>query len=108
MCARCRNFFNVLHDRDSKLRHRSSRRPPALAGIYVLINFTEPGYNIDRGTPEWNAGLYNGYTAVIDAMHKYNKNFEFLVDDDIAISPTTICAFIRAAVRDLEIDIDKK
>lgn len=74
----------------------------AEANIYVLIDLTAPGYTIDGSNPQWNEGLYNRYTAVIDAMQGFSNTFGFLVGDDIAGSPTVISAFIRAAVRDMK------
>lgn len=74
----------------------------AEANIYVLVDLTAPGYTIDGRNPQWNEGLYNRYTAVIDAMQEFNNTFGFLVGDDIAGSPHEISAFIRAAVRDMK------
>ncbi|KAL9077774.1 MAG: hypothetical protein Q9161_000146 [Pseudevernia consocians] len=74
----------------------------ASASIFVLIDLTAPGYIIDGSNPQWTEGLYNRYTAVIDAMQVFNNTFRFLVGDDIAGPPNKISPFIRAAVRDMK------
>lgn len=57
------------------------------ANIYVFIDLTAPGYTIDGANPQWNEGLSNCYTAVIDAMPEFNNTLGFLVGDDIAGLP---------------------
>ena len=78
------------------------------AQIYVLIDLTAPGNTISGGNPQWTEGLYNRYTAVIDAMHGFNNTLGFLVGDDITGPPSEISAFIRAAVRDMKSYIASK
>lgn len=67
---------------DAAEDHSNCMSNLALVSIYVLIDLTATGFTIDGGNPEWNAGLYNRYTRVIDAMQ--SDTFGFLVGDDIA------------------------
>ena len=79
----------------------------AAAGIYTLIDLSQAGLIIARSNPVWNAVLYDQFTMVIDAMHKYTNVFGFIVGNQVVeinsdAGKADNTRYIRAAVRDMK------
>ncbi|KAF2836096.1 glycoside hydrolase family 72 protein [Patellaria atrata CBS 101060] len=80
------------------------------AGIYVLVDLTNPTSSINRVDPEWDDNLYTTYTDVIDAFALYNNLLGFIVANEVVTDYTTTpaAAYIRAAIRDMKAYISAK
>lgn len=80
------------------------------AGIYVFQDLSNPSNSIDRSDPAWTTTLYDGYTAVIDAMAPYNNTLGFFAGNEVSndVTNTDASAFVKAAVRDMKSYIKTK
>ncbi|KAL8871048.1 MAG: hypothetical protein Q9174_003043 [Haloplaca sp. 1 TL-2023] len=89
---------------ENNTSHDECMNALAQAGIYTLIDLSQAGLTISPVNPVWNAPLYNQFTMVIDAMHKYTNVLGFLIgDQDILDNDQPNNAkYIRAAVRDMK------
>lgn len=72
------------------------------AGIYVILDLSQPGQSVNRENPMWNDDLYERYTTVIDRMHGYTNLMGFFAGNEVtnAKNNTEASAFVKAAVRD--------
>lgn len=83
----------------------------AAAGIYVLTPLSgSKSEVIDGEVPEWNYGLYQRYTAVVDAFQNYTNVLGFFAGNEVANTSQTsnALAFVKAAVRDTKAYIKQK
>ncbi|KAI9889019.1 MAG: 1,3-beta-glucanosyltransferase gas1 [Vezdaea aestivalis] len=95
---------------DPTLNHDECMRLLQDAGIYVVSDLSQPGVSINRDTPSWDIPLFNRYSAVVDAMSKYNNVIGFFAGNEVAnnISNTNSMPFVKAAVRDMKAYIKQK
>lgn len=80
------------------------------AGIYVIIDLSEPSTSINRDDPRWDTTLYDRYTSVIDEMQQYNNTLGFFAGNEVSneMSNTNASAFVKAAVRDMKSHIRER
>lgn len=72
------------------------------AGIYVVLDLSEPDVSIIRDNPTWDISLFERYKAVIDSMHKYPNVLGFFAGNEVTNDKSTTVAssFVKAAIRD--------
>lgn len=80
------------------------------AGIYVVSDLGEPNNSINREDPQWNVGLLERYTAVVDALGNYTNTIGFFAGNEVSNNATytAASAFVKAAVRDTKAHIKTK
>ncbi|KAL8713939.1 MAG: hypothetical protein Q9220_002085 [cf. Caloplaca sp. 1 TL-2023] len=95
---------------DPTANHDQCMSMLASAGIYVIADLGEPKNSINRDTPQWNAAIYDRYTAVIDTFSKYPNTLGFFAGNEVtnAVNNTFASAFVKAAVRDVKAYIVQK
>ncbi|ODV59404.1 1,3-beta-glucanosyltransferase, partial [Ascoidea rubescens DSM 1968] len=93
-----------------KLNHDVCMNALADAGIYVLVDLSEPDVSINRKAPSWDVQLYDRYKSVIDALAKYNNVFGFFAGNEVTSDPNNAHAspFVKAAIRDAKSYISSK
>lgn len=74
------------------------------AGIYTILDLSEPATSIVREAPVWDVTLFQRYADVVDAMQKYPNVLGFFAGNEVAndISTTSSVPFIKAAIRDIK------
>lgn len=78
------------------------------AGIYVIVDLSEPNISINRDNPIWDVTIWNRYRQVIDAMHPYSNILGFFAGNEVTNDKTNTeaSAFVKAAVRDTKAYIE--
>lgn len=95
---------------DPNKNHDVCMQALAEAGIYVLLDLSEPDISIERNNPEWNIQLWSRYIAVVDAMQKYPNILGFFAGNEVTSDETNTEAspFVKAAIRDVKNYINTK
>ncbi|KAI0178667.1 carbohydrate-binding module family 43 protein [Hypoxylon sp. FL1284] len=97
-------FTNVIrvYAIDPTQDHDDCMEQLASNDIYVIADLGEPGTSIDSSDPSWDVPLFTRYTAVIDALAKYNNVIGFFAGNEVvsAQNETAAAAFVKASVRD--------
>lgn len=95
---------------DPNKNHDKCMAALASAGIYVLLDLSEPDISIVRNKPNWNNDLMNRYYSVVDAMHKYPNLLGFFAGNEVTNDCTNTDAspFVKAAIRDTKEYIKQK
>ncbi|KAI1123564.1 Glucanosyltransferase-domain-containing protein [Nemania abortiva] len=97
-------FTNVIrvYAIDPTVDHDDCMELLAANDIYVVADLSEPTTSINSDDPEWNLPLYERYTSVVDALHKYNNVIGFFAGNEVIekANQTAASAFVKAAVRD--------
>ncbi|CCF37442.1 glycolipid anchored surface protein, partial [Colletotrichum higginsianum] len=95
---------------DPKNNHDACMKLLSDAGIYVVSDLGEPKLSINRDNAQWNIALYERYTAVIDALAKYDNTIGFFAGNEVSNNKTNTeaSAFVKAAVRDSKKHIKDK
>jgi hypothetical protein len=72
-------FTNVIrvYAIDPTANHDECMELLASNDIYVVADMAAPDQSINSNDPTWNAGLYQRYTGVIDALAKYNNVYSW-------------------------------
>ncbi|SJM81893.1 related to 1,3-beta-glucanosyltransferase GAS2 [Zygosaccharomyces bailii] len=80
------------------------------AGIYVLLDLSEPDNSIQRSNPTWDIKIWNRYISVVDAMERYPNVLGFFAGNEVTSDDTNTEAspFVKAAIRDLKSYIGMK
>ncbi|KAI3536788.1 glycolipid anchored surface protein [Colletotrichum abscissum] len=95
---------------DPKNNHDACMKLLSDAGIYVVSDLGEPKLSINRDNAQWNTELLDRYTAVIDALAKYDNTIGFFAGNEVSNNKTNTeaSAFVKAAVRDSKKHIKDK
>lgn len=82
----------------------------AAAGIYLLLDLSEPDLSIPRDKPTWDVNIWNRYKDVVDAMQKYPNVLGFFAGNEVTNDKTNTDAspFVKAAIRDVKNYIKSK
>lgn len=72
------------------------------AGIYVLLDLSEPDASINRDSPLWDVTIWKRYRDVVDTMHGYRNILGFFAGNEVVNDNTNTqaAAFVKAAIRD--------
>ncbi|KAK6457863.1 uncharacterized protein RJT20DRAFT_125736 [Scheffersomyces xylosifermentans] len=89
---------------DPNANHDACMKAFSREGIYVLADLSESETSINRDSPAWDVTLYNRYTAVVDALHKYDNVLGFFAGNEVtnSVDNTNAAPFVRAAIRDVK------
>lgn len=95
---------------DPKANHAVCMSALANAGIYVLVDLSEPFTSINRQNPSWDTDLFDRYKAVVDSLAKYNNVLGFFAGNEVTNDKTNTeaSAFVKAAIRDTKAYIQDK
>ncbi|KAL8702928.1 MAG: hypothetical protein Q9201_003908 [Fulgogasparrea decipioides] len=80
----------------------------ANAGIYAVVDLAAPGLAFSNANSVWDKRMYDRYTKVIDAMHKYTNLLGFIIGDSVIPrvrsndSDVYLGYYVKAAVRDMK------
>lgn len=103
---------NVLrvYDVNTSLDHTECMDLFSNNGIYVLLDLSDPANSIDRNDPQWNVGLYERYTSVVDKFSNFTNILGFFAGNEVTnrINNTDASAYVKAAVRDTKAYIKAK
>ncbi|KAF2717655.1 carbohydrate-binding module family 43 protein [Polychaeton citri CBS 116435] len=74
------------------------------AGIYVILDLSQPGESINRNDPRWDDELYARYASVVDATANYTNLLGYFAGNEVSNAPnnTQASVFVKAAVRDMK------
>jgi len=74
------------------------------AGIYVLLDATEPRISITTSDPKWNMDIFSGIQNKISKFTKYTNLFGFICGNEVlnTINDTIAAPYVKASVRDVK------
>ncbi|CDO92266.1 unnamed protein product [Kluyveromyces dobzhanskii CBS 2104] len=80
------------------------------AGIYVLLDLSEPDVSISRDFPTWDVQIFQRYKDVVDCMSKYNNVLGYFAGNEVTNDKTNTDAspFVKASIRDVKKHIEEK
>lgn len=106
ICLRDLPYLKKLHVNtvrvysiDPSKNHDDCMQAFSDAGIYVLLDLSEPELSISRESPTWDVALFQRYKDVIDSMHKYDNVFGFFAGNEVTNDKTNTDAspFVKAS-----------
>ncbi|CAH02187.1 1,3-beta-glucanosyltransferase [Kluyveromyces lactis] len=82
----------------------------AEAGIYVLLDLSEPDVSISRDSPSWDVQTFQRYKDVVDSMSKYDNILGYFAGNEVTNDKTNTDAspFVKASIRDIKKHIESK
>lgn len=98
------NAIRVYQATGATINHDAVMKVLEDAGIYVILDVSDPQNSINRDDPDWRVPLYNTLRAKIDAWIAYPNLLAFIAGNEVSnnIATSDASAFVKASLRDLK------